>query len=318
MGRKPRIEFEGALYHIYNRGQGDTGPFATPEAARAFIDCLFEAGQRMQWRIHAYALTRDCYHLALETPHGNLTNGVHWLQSAFGNRFHRFHGGPAFHGRYRAVLVEPAFLAKLADFIHLVPVRAGLVPLDHLERFRWSSYRYFVRGPERPRPRALHGEWIRGWGLEDTPEGWRDYARHLEHVHADEGEAKHALGPVSRSLAWGSPEFRRERRRDLGVMARARDWGGPRMARLNRQEWEARLEAAARMLRHTLSEAPSAAKSAPWKVALAAWLKRHTSATNRWLAETLYMGAPDAVSRYVTEALGGKRPAAKELLAVLG
>lgn len=315
MARKPRIEFEGAVYHVFNRGR-EGGPFATPGAAQTFVECLFEACERMHWRLHAYALTPDRYHLALETPRGNLTNGVHWLQSTFGNRHNRFRGGPAFQGRYRSILIEPGpTLLRLVDFIHLLPVRAGLIALGQLENFRWSSYRAFRRGPER-RPAALRAGWLAELGgREDDAAGWRAYADHLERVLAEEGTA----APLSLCRGWacGSEAFRRERRRELRQMADARDWGGARLAEINRQEWEARLEAAIQRLHHELSEAPRVPKSAPWKVAVAAWLKRNTSATNRWLAERLCMGAPDAVSRYVAEALEGKRRAARDLLAAL-
>jgi hypothetical protein len=48
-------------------------------------------------------------------------------------------------------------------------------------------------------------------------------------------------------------------------------------------------------------------KSAAWKIALAAWLKRQCSAPNRWLAEQLHRGASDAVSRYVGDVKRGDR-----------
>src|SRR5712692_8234711 len=66
MARKPRIEFEGAVYHVFNHGHRRTDLFATAEAAQAFVECLGEAAARMQWRLHAYCLTRNQYHLALD------------------------------------------------------------------------------------------------------------------------------------------------------------------------------------------------------------------------------------------------------------
>jgi len=111
----------------------------------------------MGWRVHGYCLMRNHYHLALETPRGNLVSGVHWLQSTFGNRFNRYRGerGRAFQGRYQAILVEPGVhLARLVDYLHLNPVRARIVALEQLVQFRWSSYRAFARG---------RGSGRRGW-----------------------------------------------------------------------------------------------------------------------------------------------------------
>ena len=322
MARKPRIEFEGAVYHVFNHGHQRTDLFATAAAAQAFVECLATAAARMQWRLQAYGLTRNQYHLALATPRGNLANGVHWLQSAFGNRFHRFSAGNgrAFRSRYRAILIEPgAHLAGLVDGIHLLPVRAGLVAAEQLPHFRWSIYRAFVRGRAGGRPAWLCADWLPAIaGLEDTPAGWQGYTAHLDGIAAGDraGTGEHFRRLCS-GWAHGSEPYLRERREDLVRMTARGEWGGAQLAAINRREWESRLEAGAQALQRRLSEAAAEPKSAPWKVALAAWLKRHTSATNRWLTERLHMGPPDAVSRYVGEAGEGRRPAAGEILSTL-
>jgi putative transposase len=77
---------------VLNRGNYRRDLFETAGAARAFVDCLGEACSRMDWRVHAYCVMRNHYHLALETPRGNLVRGVHWLESTFGNRFNRYRG----------------------------------------------------------------------------------------------------------------------------------------------------------------------------------------------------------------------------------
>jgi putative transposase len=321
MARKPRIEFEGACYHVFNVGADAAGLFTTPDAAQAFTDLLLEAVVRMQWRLHAYCLTRDRYHLALETPQGNLTAGVHWLQSAYGNRFTRFHGARrrAFRSRFRAILVEPgAPWARLVDYIHLRPAETGLVPFARLGQFRWSSYRTFARGAAGRPPGLMCADWLSTEGMEDSPEGWRAYADRLAALSANEHRrAEAGFARMCRGWAHGSEAFCEERRRDVGRMAAAQDWGAPRLAELNRREWETRLAAGTRALGRELATAPTEPKSAPWKIALAAWLRRHTSATNPWLTAHLHMGPPDAVSRYVSEVRLGKRPLAAAPLALL-
>jgi len=322
MARTPRIEFEGAVYHVFNQGHDRTDLFATADAAQAFVEGLGEAAGRMRWRIHAFCLTRNRYHLALETPHGNLANGVHWLQSAFGNRFHRFRGGKgrAFRDRYRAILVEPgAVLSDLVDGIHAEPVRAGLVGADQIASFRWSSLRHFARGGPDRRPAWLCADWLPGsGGLPDTEAGWRDAVSRLRRIAADPGSGLSGrFDLLSRGWAHGGEAFLRRCREEAGRLSAAGDWGGSPLSAGNRREWETRLEAGARALERPLSAAAADPKSAPWKVALAAWLKRHTSATNRWLTERLNMGPPDAVSRYVGEAGDGRRPAAREFLSTL-
>ena len=65
-----------------------------------------------------------------------------WLQGTWAVRFNRFQGeiGRPFQGRYKAFNIEPGqVLAQVAHYIHLNPFDAGLVALDCLADYRWSS-----------------------------------------------------------------------------------------------------------------------------------------------------------------------------------
>jgi hypothetical protein len=71
----------------------------------------------------------DHFHLAMETPRGNLVAGVQWLESTFANRFNRFRDerGHLVQSRYKALLVEPGnTLGQLCTYIDLNLVRAGI------------------------------------------------------------------------------------------------------------------------------------------------------------------------------------------------
>jgi REP element-mobilizing transposase RayT len=104
--------------------------FETVGAAQAFEATLAETCERHAWRIHAYVIMRNHYHLALETPGANLVQGMHWLQGTFASRFNRFRAvhGHLFQGRYQALLVEDASaLQRVVHYIDLNSVRAGIV-----------------------------------------------------------------------------------------------------------------------------------------------------------------------------------------------
>jgi len=90
MARRIRVEYEGALYHVINRGNYRRDVFATPGAAAAFETTLGEACARHAWLVHAYVVMGNHYHVALETPRPNLVDGMHWLQSTFATRFNRY------------------------------------------------------------------------------------------------------------------------------------------------------------------------------------------------------------------------------------
>jgi len=75
MARKLRLEFPGACYHVINRGNYRADIFKTEGAKAAFEAGVFEACAKSGWGLHAYVLMSNHYHLALETPQGNLVAG---------------------------------------------------------------------------------------------------------------------------------------------------------------------------------------------------------------------------------------------------
>ncbi|MBK8475737.1 MAG: transposase [Opitutaceae bacterium] len=95
MPRKLRLEFPGACYHVINRGNYRADVFATEGAKSAFEACLFEACEKSAWKLHAFVIMTNHYHLALETPDGNLVAGMQWLQATFANRFNQVRGSVA-------------------------------------------------------------------------------------------------------------------------------------------------------------------------------------------------------------------------------
>ncbi|MGC9337278.1 MAG: helix-turn-helix domain-containing protein [Candidatus Cloacimonadia bacterium] len=61
-------------------------------------------------------------------------------------------------GRYKAIIVDrESYLLELSRYIHLNPVRAGIV--ERPEKYKWSSYRYYA-GSSDVFPRWLDIEWI--------------------------------------------------------------------------------------------------------------------------------------------------------------
>lgn len=109
MPRKLRLEFSGACYHVINRGNYRRDLFTTGGAASSFYGCLDEACTSYGWVAHAFSIMGTHFHLAIETPEPNLSDGMQWLQGTWAQRFNRFRGevGRPFQGRYKAFHVEP-------------------------------------------------------------------------------------------------------------------------------------------------------------------------------------------------------------------
>ena len=155
MARPRRLEYAGACYHVINRGNFQRNLFSGEGAAAAFERVLFEACERFGWKLHAYVIMRNHFHLAVETPEPNLSVGMKWLQGTWVSRHNRLRGltGRPFQGRFKSPHVEPGSpaLAQVAHYIHLNPVRARILPVEQLDKFRWSSLHHF-RQKTRPQP----------------------------------------------------------------------------------------------------------------------------------------------------------------------
>ena len=108
MARRSRVEHAGAIYHLINRGNYRSFIFETAGARQSFLECLDLCCEAQGWRLHAWVLMGNHYHLCVETPEPNLVEGMKWLQSTFANRFNRFRkaNGHVFQGRYKAILLD--------------------------------------------------------------------------------------------------------------------------------------------------------------------------------------------------------------------
>src|ERR1051326_7211979 len=119
-----------------------------------FIKTLAEACLKTGWKVHAYCLMRNHYHLLLETPNANLVSGMAWLQSTYTIRLNHRHKliGHVLSGRYKAQLVEGSgngYLRTACDYVHLNPIRAHLLkPEERLLAYPWSSFAYYLASPE--------------------------------------------------------------------------------------------------------------------------------------------------------------------------
>ncbi|MBM4045446.1 MAG: hypothetical protein FJ279_10045 [Planctomycetes bacterium] len=146
MARPLRIHYPGGVYHITARGVEKRTIFADARDYRAFLAYLERTIELYGTIMHAFCLMPNHYHLESETAKGNLSEAMQWLNTSYTVYFNRRHGrvGHLFQGRYKALLVEKeSYLLELSRYIHLNPVRAGLVPEP--ESYSWSSYGTYVR-----------------------------------------------------------------------------------------------------------------------------------------------------------------------------
>lgn len=145
MARPLRLEYPGALYHVTSRGNARARIYADDADRRNFLELLGAVCDRHRWRVHAYCLMGNHYHLVIETPEPTLSKGMRHLNGVYTQAFNRRHRkvGHLFQGRYTAILVDKdKYLLELARYVVLNPVRAGMV--KSAGQWPWSSYRALI------------------------------------------------------------------------------------------------------------------------------------------------------------------------------
>ena len=87
MARKLRLQFEGAIYHLMNRGDHQEPIFRGVKDRELFVKTLGEACAKTDWQVHAWCLMSNHFHLVVETPKANLVEGMKWLLGTYTGRF---------------------------------------------------------------------------------------------------------------------------------------------------------------------------------------------------------------------------------------
>ena len=191
MARPLRIEMAGGVYHVTTRGWERRAVVRDDEDRASWLRLLDRVASRFDWRVYAWALMRNHWHLFLATPEPNLSRGMHDLNSGYAtlyNRRHRRYGG-LFQGRFKAILVqEEGYGWTLSRYVHLNPVRAGAV--ERPDQYRWSSYGHYL--DPRNAPRWLDWETVLQEIGSDAAQSRRQYIRFVESALA---------GPIESPLA---------------------------------------------------------------------------------------------------------------------
>ncbi len=142
MARPLRLEHSGAVWHVTSRGNERRDIFRDDRDRERFLEILGDVVRSMKWRLHAFVLMGNHFHLLIETPEPNLSRGMRQINGVYTQWFNwrRRRVGHLMQGRFKSVLVEKqSHLLELARYVVLNPVRAGYVRTAG--QWRWSNYR---------------------------------------------------------------------------------------------------------------------------------------------------------------------------------
>lgn len=299
-----------------SRGNHQQAIFRTNRDCELFLMTLGEACGRTGWRIHAYVLMGNHYHLLLETPEPNLVAGMRWLQGTYTKRFNVRHKewGHLLQGRYKALVVDGEsgdYFPAVASYIHLNPARVKHYDFEqrNLEDHPWSSYPAYLN--ESLRPDWLAVDRVLGnLGYDDSAEGRAALQEHMtrrtiELAHSDKpGEVDARWERIRRGWYLGDTDFRDALIERLGSVVE-----GKRRDSFNGEDIKLHDETEAkRLVLHHLKELCITddelgllRKSDPRKKVIAWHVRRKTAVKNEWIATRLRMGHSSNLSRYINE-----------------
>ena len=313
MPRQVRIQYPGAHYHVMCRGNNRQEIFLTDDGRRLFLATLSEACEQTGWRIHAYCLMSNHYHLSLETPEANLVDGMRWFQGAYTQRFNSMFRrcGHLFQGRYKAVPVhtDPRtggldYFRQLSTYIHLNPFRAGLYGLEcsePLESHRWSSYPAYCGRTRKDPPWLVRKKVYRSWGL-DGPKPEEDYQAKIERAMRFETDPEAGMRgefeqQVKRGWYIGAETFRLRLLKRLDQIGGNDNFRGGQKREHNQRVAEKLFQNALQALKRNEQDFLELKAGHPEKKAVAWLLNTNTTVTGVWLSNRLQMGHPSNISR---------------------
>ena len=144
MPRLARLDIAGLLQHVIVRGIERCDIFNDDFDRQLFFDRFTELLSETGVRCYAWALLSNHFHLLLMPTSTTLSSFMRRLLTGYAVSFNRRNkrSGHLFQNRYKSIVCEEkSYLLELVRYIHLNPLRAGMVKsLEELDHYPWSGH----------------------------------------------------------------------------------------------------------------------------------------------------------------------------------
>ena len=144
MPRHGRINIEGGIYHVIQRGIERRDVFKDNADREEFLRRLAEGLKQTGHKCYGWVLMPNHFHLLVRTSINPLSDLMRKLSTGYALYFNKKYkrSGYLYQNRYKSILCqEEEYLLELVRYIHLNPIRAGLVKnLNELSNYRWSGH----------------------------------------------------------------------------------------------------------------------------------------------------------------------------------
>ena len=144
MPRLARLDIAGLLQHVIVRGIERRDIFNDDHDRQLFVDRLNRLLPETGVRCYAWALLSNHCHLLLMPTASPLSHFMRRLLTGYAVSFNRRNqrSGHLFQNRYKSIVCEEEpYLLELVRYIHLNPLRAGMVAtLEELDLYPWTGH----------------------------------------------------------------------------------------------------------------------------------------------------------------------------------
>lgn len=144
MPRIGRLHIPGGYYHVMGRGLERRRIFNHTDDKIDFLERLGQALAQTEGQCLAWAVMSNHYHLLIRVGVQPLSKLMSPLLGGYASSYNRRHRrrGYVFQNRYKSILCDAdSYLLELVRYIHLNPVKAGLLAsLSQLDRYRWTGH----------------------------------------------------------------------------------------------------------------------------------------------------------------------------------
>lgn len=146
MSRPPRLHVDGGFYHVILRGNHREPIFFATGDRERFADLVAEMIQQFRMRVHAYCWMTNHVHLLMQVSEVPLGHAIMRIAGRYARMVQERMPttGHLFERRYRGILVDAdEYLPELVRYIHLNPVRAGIVTAP--QEYAYSGHQAYLR-----------------------------------------------------------------------------------------------------------------------------------------------------------------------------
>lgn len=152
MGRKQRVDYDGACHHIIVKGINNSYIFDDDVAKEFYIKLLVKYREKHDIKLFAYCIMDNHAHLLIQSGKAKgkkkicISDFMHDVQCAYAKWYNRHykHIGPVFNNRFSNFYCRTIpYFVYIINYIHRNPVKHGKIKTYN---YRYSSYRDYQLG----------------------------------------------------------------------------------------------------------------------------------------------------------------------------